>query len=254
VITVDQDASDAPPVNPFNRTFFLDYFIYKTTSTAGKTVVIDDNDLSVTYSPKWDLEHSHARLENTRHLSNTQVDETWAAVSFNGTTPSTLLNETTSQCPGTGISLFGSSGLAGPDQVFVASVAIDGSQSGIISQSGDQTPLSHSGALPAGSHTINVTVLEGSTLIIDYFLVKNGLGITSGTPTPGSPTPSGGPTQTGAPGTPAVPKTSNIAPIVGGAIGGLIILALILILDLIRRRRARTHRGRFISSKNKSFS
>ncbi|KAJ7711288.1 hypothetical protein B0H14DRAFT_2414715 [Mycena olivaceomarginata] len=29
VITVDKDASDAPPVNPFNRTFFLDYLYTK---------------------------------------------------------------------------------------------------------------------------------------------------------------------------------------------------------------------------------
>ncbi|KAJ7711296.1 hypothetical protein B0H14DRAFT_2645839 [Mycena olivaceomarginata] len=237
VITVDQDASLSPHVNP---TFLLDYFIYKTTSTAGKTVVIDDNDPSVTYSPKWNLNHSDSQLESTRHVSNTQLDGAWAAVSFNGAAYFFLLNATTRECPGTGISLFGSFPL---DQGFKASVAIDESQSGIVSQSQNQNSLFDSGALPAGPHTINVTVLDGHQLNIDYFLVKNDLESSSVTPTPSSPTASGGPTQTGAPGTPVVSKTSNTAPIVGGAIGGLVILALILILVLIRRRRARTRQN-----------
>jgi hypothetical protein len=127
---------------------------------------------------------------------------------------------------------------------------------GTISDSQNQTPFDlvfNSSALPAGPHTINVTVVDGHSLTIDYFLVENDLRITSVTPTPNSPTSSGGPTQTGAPGTPVVSKTSNIAPIVGGAIGGLLILALILILVLIRKRRARTRRSRFISSKTKPF-
>ncbi|KAJ7711303.1 hypothetical protein B0H14DRAFT_698742 [Mycena olivaceomarginata] len=74
VITVDQDTSLSPQGNPSNGTFFLDYFIYKTTSTAGKTVVIDDSDPSVTYSPKWLLAGSDSRLESTRHLSNSTLD------------------------------------------------------------------------------------------------------------------------------------------------------------------------------------
>ncbi|KAJ7300416.1 hypothetical protein DFH08DRAFT_122132 [Mycena albidolilacea] len=165
VITVDQDASLSPQVNPLNRTFFLDYFIYRTTSTAGKTVVIDDTDPSVTYSPGWSLKGSDVRLESTMHISNSQLDGAWAAVAFNGT----------------GISLFGSLP-TDKDQVFKASVAIDGSQLRTISNSQNQTPLFDSGALPAGPHTINVTVLDGRSLIIDYFLVKNNLGILLGHP------------------------------------------------------------------------
>ncbi|KAJ7364557.1 hypothetical protein DFH08DRAFT_274640 [Mycena albidolilacea] len=228
VITVDQDTPLSQQVNPLNRTLFLDYFIYKTTSTAGKTVVIDDNDPSVTYSPKWNPDHSDSRLENTRHVSNTQLDGAWAAVSFNGT----------------GISLFGS---PGPDQGFKASVAIDGSQSGIISQSQNQNSLFDSGALPAGPHTINVTVLGGHQLNIDYFLVKNDLESPSVAPTTSgsgsASTSNPGSASEGTSGTAQGSKTPSIAAIVGGAIGGLVILALILILALIRRRRARTRRN-----------
>ncbi|KAJ7901055.1 hypothetical protein B0H14DRAFT_3852256 [Mycena olivaceomarginata] len=225
VITVDQDTSLLPQGNPSSGTFFLDYFIYQTTSTAGKTVVIDDNDPSVTYSPKWELDPSPERLESTRHASNSQVEGAWAAASFNGT----------------GISLFGS---RGRDQGFKASVAIDESQLGTISDSQNQTLLFDSGALPAGPHTINVTILDGHGLIIDYFLVKNDLESPSVVPTTsGSGSASEGTIVPSPLGTAQVSKTPPIAAIIGGAIGGVVILALILILVLIRRRRARTRRN-----------
>jgi hypothetical protein len=127
-------------------------------------VVIEDNDPSVTYSPKWNLNHSDSRLESTRHVSNTQLDGAWAAVSFNGGAYFFLLNATKRECPRTVILLFGSFPL---DQGFKASVAIDESQSGIVSQSQNQNSLLDSGALPAGPHTINVTVLDGHQLNID---------------------------------------------------------------------------------------
>ncbi|KAJ7364561.1 hypothetical protein DFH08DRAFT_274667 [Mycena albidolilacea] len=225
VITVDQDASLSQQVNPLNSTFFLDYFIYQTTSTAGKTVVIDDTNPSITYSPKWSTIGSDTRLEGAFHLSNSQLDGAWAAVAFNGT----------------GISLFGSL----KDQGLKASVAIDGSQSGIIPQPENQNSLFDSGALSAGPHTINVTVLDGHSLVIDYFLVKNDSESPSVAPTTSGP----GSTSTSSPGlasgassvsgTPQVSKAPPIAAIVGGAVGGLFLLLLVLAGALLWRRRAR---------------
>jgi hypothetical protein len=248
VITVDQDASLSQQVNPLNSTFFLDYFIYQTTSTAGKTVVIDDNDPSVIYS-QWSPVVSDSRLEGAFHVSNGQLDGAWAAVAFNGAAYSILLNETKGECPGTGISLFGSPP-KDKGQVF-ASVAIDGSQLGTISDSQTQNPLFDSGALPAGPHTINITILDGHGLIIDYFLVKNDLeslaSTTSGsgsasTSSPGldsANSPGSASGVSSGPGTPQVSKTPQIAAIVGGAVGGLVLLLLLLVGALLWRRRAR---------------
>ncbi|KAJ7901067.1 hypothetical protein B0H14DRAFT_3852263 [Mycena olivaceomarginata] len=222
VITVDpSDTSSSQQDSPPKRAFYLDYFTYKTTSTAGKTVVIDDSDPSVIYSPKWDPNGSDSRLVGTRHASNSQLDGAWAAVSFNGT----------------GISLFGS---LPKDQGFKASVAIDGSQSGIISQPDNQNSLFDSDVLPAGPHTINVTVLDGHQLIIDYFLVKNDLEIPFVASTAGSSASASESTTVPSPlGTAQVPKAPPIAAIVGGVVGGLVLLLLLLVAALMWRRRAR---------------
>ncbi|KAJ7300485.1 hypothetical protein DFH08DRAFT_908462 [Mycena albidolilacea] len=224
VVTVDpSDTSSSQQESPLKRAFWLDYFIYQTTSTVGKTVVIDDNDPSVTYSPKWTPNQSDARLESTRHVSNSQLDGAWAAVSFNGT----------------GISLFGSSGSPGPDQEFKASVAIDESQAGTISQT-NENQLFDSGVLPPGPHTINVTVLDGHSLVIDYFLVKNDPEIPFVAPTAGSSTSASESTIAPSPlGTTQVSKAPPIAAIVGGVVGGLVLLLLLLVAALMWRRRAR---------------
>ncbi|KAF8175444.1 hypothetical protein K438DRAFT_90090 [Mycena galopus ATCC 62051] len=106
-------------------------------------------------------------------------------------------------------------------------------------QSQDQNQqLFNTSGLTSGPHTINVTVLEGN-LGIDYFLVTND-----------GPASNNTPSQTGAASIPSTtphvsttPRTPPIAAIVGGAIGGLIVLVLILAFTLIWRRRARARRN-----------
>ncbi|KAJ6511180.1 hypothetical protein C8R45DRAFT_1089295 [Mycena sanguinolenta] len=102
VVTVDQN------VAPLNVTLFLNYFIYTTTSTARKTLLVDDADASVTYSPNgWESSNSSdSCLGSTQHVSASVGS--WAATSFNGT----------------GISVVGSISQTG----FNASVVIDGGQ------------------------------------------------------------------------------------------------------------------------------
>ncbi|KAF7334561.1 Right-handed parallel beta-helix repeat-containing protein [Mycena venus] len=157
VVTIDQDVP-LTAVNPLNRTFFLDYFVYTTTSAAGKTVLIDDNDRSVTYSDSdnWqssdDSDDSDSCLERTKHT--TKSAGSWVAVPFNGTQ----------------ISLIGAPGQKG----FKASVSIDGSPAGQISQPQNKNQLFNSAVLSPGPHTINVTFLGGNPMAVDYFLATSG--------------------------------------------------------------------------------
>ncbi|KAJ7209341.1 hypothetical protein B0H12DRAFT_1330096 [Mycena haematopus] len=192
VITVDEDTS-LGQVNKLNRTFFLDYFIYTTTSAAGKTMLIDDSDASVTYSPDgWQSSNdTDDCLESTQHVGTIG---SWAALSFDGT----------------GITLFGSPSQEG----FQASIAIDGSPP-VISQAQAQNQLFNSSILPSGLHTMNITVLDGNSLGIDYFLVTNS-GSPGSTPNEQPPAP---PLPSGIPGNARGSKTPPIAAIVGGAVG-----------------------------------
>jgi len=219
VVTVDQDTSLGASVNPLNRTFFLDYFVYNTTSTAGKPVVIDDSDASVKYSTEWKaVNDSDSSLERTEHVSGAVGSA--VALSFEGTQ----------------ISLIGPSSQKG----FKASVIIDGSQPTVI-QSQDQNQLFVSSLLPQATHTMNITVLDGNSLAIDYFLVTTNLDIptTSALPVAATSPPEGMQTQASASSSAQVSKAPPIAAIVGGAVGGLALLLLLLIGVLMWRRRAR---------------
>ncbi|KAJ7209343.1 hypothetical protein B0H12DRAFT_423759 [Mycena haematopus] len=208
VITVDEDTS-LGQVNKLNRTFFLDYFIYTTTSAAGKTMLIDDSDASVTYSPDgWQsFNNSDDCLESTKHIG---AVGSWAALSFDGT----------------GITVFGLPSQKG----FQASIVIDGSPP-VISQLQTQNQLFNSNGLPSAHHTINITVLEGNSLGIDYF-VTNSSSPSSAADAQGQPAPLPSPS-----GTPQASKTPRIAAIVGGAVGGLALLLLLLVAVLMMRRR-----------------
>jgi hypothetical protein len=245
-------------LNSLDRTFFLDYFVYNTASAAGKTVLFDDNDASLAYSPDWQSNTGSDRsLQGTEHVST--AAGAWVALSFEGEdTYFLLMNTTQILCPGTQISIFGPSSQKG----LQASVVIDGSdsKSGVISQSKKQNPLFISAVLPLGHHTMNVTLLTGDSTAIDYFLVTSNLGVpTTATPV-SSPPPQGTPASDGAQkpvsSSPAASKASNappIAAIVGGAVGGLALLLLLLIAVLMWRRRSRrvnqlgASRGYFLS-------
>ncbi|KAJ6511179.1 hypothetical protein C8R45DRAFT_1162755 [Mycena sanguinolenta] len=205
VITVDRNTTQP------NTIFFLDYFIYTTTSITGKTLLMDDADASVTYSPDgWKSSNSCDNcLQSTQHISTSAGS--WAAVSFNGT----------------GISVIGTP----PQTGFKVSIVIDGNQP-VISQSQTQNQLFNTGdLLPSGPHTINMTVLESDLLSIDYFLVTDaGSSTTKSQSAPTAPT-----TQLS-----GSSKKSPVAAIVGGATGSLIVLMLLLTLIIWQhRRRAR---------------
>jgi len=224
VVTVDQDSS----TDSSNRSIFIDYFIYNTTSTAGKTVLFDDSDASLVYSPDWQANTaSSSSLQGTEHVSMSVGASVF--LSFEGTQ----------------ISLFGPSGQKG----LQASVLIDGSDShsGPMTQSNKQNQLFASSVLPPGQHTINVTVLTGDSTAIDYFLVGNNILPTTATTLPpaGSPVSSPPPTSSPAPDGTQKPVSSSlakappIAAIVGGAVGGLALLLLVLLGVLMWRRRSR---------------
>ncbi|KAF7361050.1 hypothetical protein MSAN_01135700 [Mycena sanguinolenta] len=204
VVTVlDSDSESRGMHDPFrNPAFYLDYFIYNTTSTAGKTLLIDDTDASVTYSADgWRSDNdTDTCLESTQHVSASVGS--WAAVSFNGT----------------GISVVGSASQA--------SIVIDGSQP-VLSQPQIENQLFNKSDLPPGLHTINITFLAGNSLGIDYFLVTN------------SQTPSTAQSQSTPQlsGTSQLSKKPPIARIVGGAVGGLALLILLLAVVLVVRRR-----------------
>ncbi|KAF8124025.1 hypothetical protein K438DRAFT_1893841 [Mycena galopus ATCC 62051] len=223
VVTVDQDSS----TDASNRSIFLDYFIYNTTSTAGKTVLFDDSDAILSYSPDWQVNtDSDSSLRGTEHVSTSARAS--VALSFQGTQ----------------ISFFGPSGQKG----LQASVVIDGSDShsGVITQSNTQNQLFASSVLPPGQHTINVTVLTGDPTAIDYFFVEN---TATTLPSPTN-TPASDGTQKPVSSSLASSHASKALPItaiVGGAVGALVILVLILVGLLMRRRRAHIRSNRYIS-------
>jgi len=228
-ITVDQD-----PSNP-NATIFLDYFVYTTASPAGRTMLIDDSNTNLTYSPDWQtINDCDNCLEGTQHIS--ESPGAWVAFTFEGTQ----------------ISLNDPSG--SPPDGFEASVAIDEFPPAAIHSTG-KNQLFSSHELNSGTHTMNITVLNGNSFAIDYFLVTSNLAvptspvadspppssltlpsastlaseITSATPVPSAASLAGAQTT----------KAPPIAAIVGGAVGGLAFLLLLLLVLLMWRRRAR---------------
>jgi len=206
-------------VNPENATFFLDYFVYNTTSPAGKTMLFDDSDTSLTYSADWQANNdSDGSLERTEHVSKAGAS---VALSFEGTQ----------------ISVIGSS-----QKGFEASVVIDGSQPQKISQPQNQDQLFSSTVLSSGPHTMNIIFTEGNAAI-DYFLVTSNLDIPTAStalPPTGSRASDGAQTSVSTSlGTAQVSKAPPIAAIVGGAVGGLALLLLLLVAALVWRRRSR---------------
>ncbi|KAJ7364568.1 hypothetical protein DFH08DRAFT_950142 [Mycena albidolilacea] len=162
-------------------------------TTARKTLLIQDDDPGVAYSPGgWIFGTSDESLEGTQYVSPSA--RSWAAVSFDGI----------------GISVLASSNQS--DDGFKGSVVIDESPPAIVSLSPNQTDLFDS-VLSSGPHTMNITMLTGDSVALDYFLVRSGTSLGSSTGSDGSAQPSAGVKEEGS-------KTFNTAAIVGGAAVG----------------------------------
>ncbi|CAE6495310.1 unnamed protein product [Rhizoctonia solani] len=182
-------------------------------SIPSEAVIIDDNDLThVSYSAGWDpaiqTSQYHAfHFKNTMH--RTSQPGASVSFSFNGT----AVWYYTDLSPGHAR----------------VNVTLDGKQSWVVT--GDATFISAQRILwnvtdlPYGEHTIVITHQDTTGLwaTLDFFRYL------STEPTPLDP-----------------PKSSlPIGPVVGGAVGGVVLLALCGIAYILRRRRAAKHRPYF---------
>jgi hypothetical protein len=77
-ITVTFLTTDITP-----ETLFLDYFVYKTASADSKTILVDDSDPSLIYSPDWQRQDDcDTCIERTQHVSASAG--AWVALNFEG--------------------------------------------------------------------------------------------------------------------------------------------------------------------------
>lgn len=130
---------------------------------------------------------------------------------------------------------------------FKASVDIDNSST-VLGFAGANIQLFTSSVLSSGSHTLNITALNGNSFAVDYFLVTTTLDVTTAPVSTTSSLSSASPNATGSssesPGAPqeiagAQNNAPPIAAIVGIAVGGLALLLLLLVAVLMWRRRIR---------------
>ncbi|KAJ7797909.1 hypothetical protein B0H14DRAFT_3546654 [Mycena olivaceomarginata] len=204
-ITVTFNTTDITP-----ETLFLDYFVYKTASAASKTILVDDSDPSLIYSPDWQRQDDcDTCIERTQHVSASAG--AWVAFNFEGSQ----------------ISLNGSA----KDNEL--SVLVDG----IIQPTTFSLPVAR---LPNNlSHTINITTLGGNVFAIDTFTIVPTLedvdSSVSSSPTSrtnASPGSTSSQLVAGA----KTSKPTPIAAIVGATVGAFLILSLILVSILLRKR------------------
>ncbi|KAJ6524870.1 hypothetical protein DFH09DRAFT_1189120, partial [Mycena vulgaris] len=151
--------------NP-NMIIYLDYLLYSTTLTAGKTVFIDDNDTRLEYSPGWALSSQDKYFQHTVHVS--QAPGCSVSLTFEGNF----------------ISLYAPITSGGNKAGFNASVVIDNGSSSFVTPSpsaqgpaGTTTYNSRlfSSQLASGNHNMVITVLDEQPFYLDYFLVEVGL-------------------------------------------------------------------------------
>ncbi|KAJ6576057.1 hypothetical protein DFH09DRAFT_1150288 [Mycena vulgaris] len=221
---------------------FLDYLLYNTTSTAGKTIFVDDSDSGVEYSSGWQLNNSDPYFQHTTHFSGSPGS--WFSFTFEGTA----------------LSVHGPCTTGPQGEGFQASVVLDGSSQNLTppAQSSAITTFNNllftSPALSQGSHTINITVLGEIPLFVDYFLVSTDSDATANSfaattaiapttiPSTMSPVPiptAGAQSSLPLDGSLQSGKSSHVAAIVGGTIGTLVFLVLLLAGILLWRRRSR---------------
>ncbi|KAJ7704863.1 hypothetical protein B0H17DRAFT_695884 [Mycena rosella] len=234
---------------------FLDYFMYNTTSTAGKTLFIDDADLRVEYSSSgWEPFSVNGNFKQTSHSSTSPG----ATVTLN--------------FEGNFVSINAPVVYAKNGEGFNASVSIDGDPPSPITQqhgslAGTVTfnnQIFSKSGLGAGNHTMVITALDDHPLVLDYFLFGDG----SGPPSPASganqaqgialsslfPASSqtlssivASPTSSGSSNNPALPESAasqssrplDLGAIIGGAVGGLAVLVLLILGLLFWRQRKR---------------
>ncbi|KAJ7659294.1 hypothetical protein DFH06DRAFT_1297409 [Mycena polygramma] len=205
-ITVDQYV-------PFpNTTFFLDYFVYNTTTAAGKTILMDDSALNYSLNGWRSFQLCDGCLNGTEHIAEEAASS--VAINFEGTL----------------ISVFGTLGGVGAD----ISVDIDGSQATMDTTHDRQLFVSR--MLTPGSHVMNITSLTANAVDIDYLLVAPNTATTAASAASGS--------ATGSQQASTKPSTDlPIGAIVGGAVGGLAFLALVFVAVLTQNRRLNRQPG-----------
>ncbi|KAJ7490752.1 hypothetical protein FB451DRAFT_625500 [Mycena latifolia] len=221
-LLITQDSSEIQ-----KSVIFLDYILYNATSTAGKTLFVDDGDARAEYSSGWNVTGGNGNFEQAAHFS-TSVGSS-VSLAFEGTFVSV-----------NGPVFFGTDG-----EGFSASVAIDGVSPCPIAQynpSQVQTTFNNvlftTSTLAPGNHTIVIPALDDHPLSVDYFLFGD-LTNTSGSAT--SPIPTILPEIF--PSTSQNSKSSNVPAIIGGALGGLVFFTLVVAGLFLRRRRARSFTG-----------
>ncbi|KAJ7690444.1 hypothetical protein B0H14DRAFT_3175816 [Mycena olivaceomarginata] len=225
-LVITQETTTEPHI------IFLDYLMYETASTAGKTLFIDDNDTRIQYPPGWQDSGGSEGLapstfEDTVHFS----ESPGSSMSFT--------------FQGHSVSIHGPIVSGGDGTGFNASVVIDTGPAFMITQSNlspstitFNNKLFASSGLAPGNHTIVVTPLDAHPFYVDYFLVESDASASATTTQPAtqsaiSPSP---------PGQSSAPKPP-IAAIAGGSVGGLALLLLLLFGALMWRRRRRRQRS-----------
>ncbi|KAJ6530929.1 hypothetical protein DFH09DRAFT_1183698 [Mycena vulgaris] len=223
-----------------NQNIFLDYFMYNTTSTAGKTLFLDDSDARVVYSGEWNASSSEGFFQNTVHVSKS---------------PSSTVSLT---FEGNYFSLYGPITYDEDGVGCTASAVIDGrkpvnmtiSHPKLARQTIANSQLFTSGALQPGSHTIVITALDDRPFSVDYFIFEAQSNLATAATSSSSATIPLSATQSGQPAIsssgvihrPTSAQSSrspNVVAIVGGAVGGFALLALLLVGLLIWRQRRR---------------
>ncbi|KAJ7111281.1 hypothetical protein C8R44DRAFT_856606 [Mycena epipterygia] len=212
----------------------LDYFIYNTTATAEKTLFVDDSDARVRYSTDWGTMSGEQYFQNATHFT---------------ALPGASISFTFSTSEGDFVSFYGPAAYGSSGFSANASAVIDGgkpvpaqlhhpSLAGNISFNNQ---IFKTGGLSAGNHTMVVTLLDDQLpLYIDYLLFGSTSPQVAQTVSPAG-------SQTSAPAISSAStlssKSPNVGAIVGGAVGGLAVLALLIVgvLFFWRRRQMTIH-------------
>ncbi|KAJ7482948.1 hypothetical protein B0H11DRAFT_1807255 [Mycena galericulata] len=212
---------------------FLDYFLYETTSTAGQTIFVDDNDDSMKFSSNWALAPSSEELfQNTGHVC--QESECTLSFTFEGTS----------------LQLYGAIPTGSDGSGFNSSVAIDEGTHVPITLDQPEPTLTGNfllftspTELSPGNHTMLLTTHNVDQFLVDYILFTSQADPSTASPARAPPISPSAAGEAGVAGVASpnhnTSKSFPIAAVVGGVVGGLVFLALIFVAALLWRRRKR---------------